>query len=286
MELFSRPSFREMINFANPEAEAALWVSPRSVATYAMRLFGYIQPRVVQALSEAAGKIHISFEGWTTKGGKRGFFGIVAHFANASGVIQDLPIDLPQLAGSHMGGAIASTLIKTLEVYGITRNKLGYFVLDNATNNDTAIAALACVYNFDATHQRLRCSPHMLNLISQAIIFGADREAYNNAAEQLTTEELYLQEWRKDGPLGVLIDFINYIKTPQQYELFREFQRAANAELPAGERFRVLEPVKPVVTCWNSYHAAFKRATQLQAAYNFKLPTTSSCLQLLCRAPY
>jgi hypothetical protein len=44
MELLTRPSFREMINFANPEAEAALWVSPRSVATYAMRLFRCIQP--------------------------------------------------------------------------------------------------------------------------------------------------------------------------------------------------------------------------------------------------
>ena len=54
MELLARPSFREMINFANPEAEAELWVSPRSVATYAMRLFRHIQPQVVQALSEAA----------------------------------------------------------------------------------------------------------------------------------------------------------------------------------------------------------------------------------------
>ncbi|KAI0568127.1 hypothetical protein Alg215_12348, partial [Pyrenophora tritici-repentis] len=46
------------------------------------------------------------------------------------------------------------------------------------------------------------------------------------------------------------------------------FQTAANAELPARERLHVLEPVKPVVTRWNSYYAAFKRATQLQAAYN------------------
>jgi hypothetical protein len=79
---------------------------------------------------------------------------------------------------------------------------------------------------------------------------------------------LYIKEWRQQGPLGVLIDVINYIKTPQQYELFREFQHAVNAELPAGERLRVLEPVKPVVTRWNSYYAAFRRATQLQAAYN------------------
>ncbi|KAI0569829.1 hypothetical protein A1F97_11065 [Pyrenophora tritici-repentis] len=235
MELLSNASFREIINFANPEAEAALW------------------PQVVHALSQAASKIHISFDGWSTKGGKRGFFGSVAYFADASGVIRDLPIDLPLLAGAHTGEAISTAIIKTLKVYGITRDKLGYFVLDNAAN-DTAIAALSRVYDFDATHRRLRCGPHTLNLIGQAVIFGGDRDAYDNAAKQLSIEELYLQEWRKQGPLGVLVDVINYIKTPQQYELFREFQRAANAELPVRERLKVLKPVKPVVTRWNSYY--------------------------------
>jgi hypothetical protein len=35
-----------------------------------------------------------------------------------------LPIDLPQLAGAHTGEAISSTVIKTLEVYGVIRDKL------------------------------------------------------------------------------------------------------------------------------------------------------------------
>jgi hypothetical protein len=124
MELLSPPSFREMINLANLEAEAALWLSPRSVATYVMRLFRHIQPQVVQTLSEAGGKIHISFDGWTIKGGNREFFGIVASVADAFGGTRDLPIDLPQLARAHTGEAISSTIIKTLEVYGVTRDKL------------------------------------------------------------------------------------------------------------------------------------------------------------------
>jgi len=63
MELISRPSFREMIAFANPEAEAALWVSPRSVTAYALRLYRRMQPEVVKALSTAVSKVHISFDG-------------------------------------------------------------------------------------------------------------------------------------------------------------------------------------------------------------------------------
>ncbi|KAG9376623.1 Dimer-Tnp-hAT domain containing protein [Pyrenophora tritici-repentis] len=97
---------------------------------------------------------------------------------------------------------------------------------------------------------------------------GSVMDAYGNTQEQYNTEEQYMREWRKDGPIGVLVDVINYIKTPQQYELFRGYQRLANNNLPAEGRLKVLEPVKPVVTRWNSYYAAFERATKLQAAYN------------------
>lgn len=60
---------------------------------------------------------------------------------------------------------------------------------------------------------------------------------------------------------------INYIKTPQQHELFENFQRLANRELPINEQ-KILAPVKPVVTRWNSYCSAFERAVQLQPAIN------------------
>ena len=60
-----------------------------------MRLYRHLEPLVVVDLSQAVSKIHISFDGWTTKGGKRGFFGIVAYYADAFGNLRDLPIALP-----------------------------------------------------------------------------------------------------------------------------------------------------------------------------------------------
>jgi hypothetical protein len=80
-----------------------------------------------------------------------------------------------------------------------------------------------------------------------------------------------MHEWRRDGPLGVLLSVINYIKTPQQYALFAEFQRLAHRELPTNapaEDRKILEPVKPVVTRWNSYYSCFERAIKLQSAVN------------------
>ncbi|KAG9379739.1 Dimer Tnp hAT domain containing protein [Pyrenophora tritici-repentis] len=210
---FETPAFRQMIEFANPEAADALWLR------------------------------------WLDdKGGKRGFFGVVAHFADADGTIRDLPIALPQLTGAHTGERIAEVVGNIIDVFGITRSQLGYFVLDNAYANDTAVTKLAQRFEFTASHHRLRCGPHTLNLVGQMIIFGFDKDAYDNDQDEHKTEAAYLQEWRQQGPLGVLIDIINYIQTPQQHDLFADCQR------------------RPVVTRWNSFHDTFVRAAKLHNA--------------------
>lgn len=269
MELISRASTRELFRVVSTEVEGALWRSPRSVATYAMRLFHAIQPQIVDALSSAASKIHISFDGWTTKGGTRGFFGIVAHFATASGKIHDLPIALPQLNGAHTGEAIATAVVATLRAYGITSDTLGYFVLDNASNNDTTIAAVAREFgDFNPTQRRLRCGPHTINLIGQALLFGNNKDAYDNAAEHINDEEAFIAAWRKHGALGTLLSVITYIKTPQQHALFTECLKASNNDLPAAARVKMLRPIKPVVTRWNSYYSALERATYLKGGFD------------------
>jgi hypothetical protein len=45
----------------------------------------------------------------------------------------------------------------------------------------------------------------------------------------------------------VLLSVVTYIKTPQQYALFKKFQRIAYCDLPIEEQ-KILEPIKPVVT--------------------------------------
>ena len=99
------------------------------------------------------------------------------------------------------------------------------------------------------------------------MIWGKDSDAYDNESEQYDNKEKSLLDWRKNGPLGVLLDVLNYIKIPQQHELFISFQHRANDELSADKR-KILEPIKPVVTRWNSYQTAFERATELQHAIN------------------
>ena len=130
-----------------------------------MRLYDHLRPQVVTELSRAQSKIHISFDGWTTKGGKRGFLGIVAHYVDKQGDIVDLPIALPQLTGAYSGHGMAKVVIQTLKEFGINAQRIGYFVLDNASNNDTAIDAIALTIGFNLRHRRLCCSPYTINLV-------------------------------------------------------------------------------------------------------------------------
>jgi hypothetical protein len=108
-----------MIAAANPEAAVSLWSSHVSVARYVMRLYNYIKLIVVKQLSCSLSKIHISFDGWTTKGGKRGYLGLVAHFVSHEGALIDLPITLPQLMGAHTGENMAEIVLKVFEDFGI-----------------------------------------------------------------------------------------------------------------------------------------------------------------------
>lgn len=261
---FETESFKRMLCFANPAAEEALWASYYSVARFVIRLYDHLKLIVKAELATAVSKVHISFDGWTTKGGKRGFFGVVAHYANTEGKIVDLPIALPQLAGVHSGEAIGDCVSKALSTFGITPSRLGYFVLDNATANDVAIESLAKQYGFVASWRRLRCGPHTLNLVGQTVMFGKDKDAYDNDPRHEKTEEKFMAEWRRLGPLGVFLDVINHISTPKQHFSFARFQHLAHDEDSTNNSDVLKSVVKACITRWNSYCAAFERGLTLR----------------------
>jgi hypothetical protein len=133
--------------------------------------------------------------------------------------------------------------------------------------NGTAITAISSAYDFDSTHRRLRCGCHTINIIGQALLFGKDKEAYNNAPEHVQDEETFMAQWRKDGVLGTLLAVIAYIKTPQQHDLFTKCLAASDNDLPAEARVKLLRPIKPVVTRWNSCYNTLERATYLKGGF-------------------
>jgi hypothetical protein len=50
--------------------------------------------------------------------------------------------------------------------------KIGYAVLNNAENNDTAMEELGKRFGFDGRRRRKRCVSHIFNLFAKALLFG------------------------------------------------------------------------------------------------------------------
>ncbi|KAG9376557.1 hypothetical protein A1F94_013104 [Pyrenophora tritici-repentis] len=261
LRVIETPQFRNMIAAASPLAEALLWRSHQTLRDHIIAEYNAYVPAVAAYLREARSLIHVSFDNWTSTGGRYAFTGLCVHYLNGEGKLVDHLLGLPELHGAHTGNNIASVAATILRLFGVNDTSVGYFVLDNASNNDTAVESLAEEFNFTASERRLRCCCHILNLGAQLVIWGKDRSAYENDAAHLDDEEKYMDEWRKYGPIGVLFDVIASICTPQTRQLLERLQRDEAEAIGVTANIRQL--VKPVKTRWNSYFDTFVRAAEL-----------------------
>ncbi|KAG9379882.1 hypothetical protein A1F94_010238 [Pyrenophora tritici-repentis] len=157
--------------------------------------------------------------------GRYAFTGLCVHYLNGEGKLVDHLLGLPKLHGAHTGNNIALVAATILQLFSVDDISVRYFVLNNVSNNDTAVKSLAEEFNFTASERRLRCCCHILNLGAQLVIWGKDRSAYENDAAHLNDEEKYIDKWRKYGPIRVLFDVIASICTPQTRQLLERLQR-------------------------------------------------------------
>jgi len=137
---------------------------------------------------------------------------------------------MKRLRGRHMGENQAYHFWVVVETYHL-QEKIGYFTLDNASNNDTAMLCIQTYLQnsgipFYAVTRRLRCFGHVINLVVKAFLWGEDPEAFeievtNCQAHEKEQEELLA--WHKKGPCGKLHNLLVYITgSPQRRDRFEE----------------------------------------------------------------
>jgi hypothetical protein len=61
-------------------------------------------------------------------------------------------LSLPKLYSAYSSDNIALVVLVTMQLFGVDAKKVSYFVLNNAYNNNIAIAALVDKYSFKATY--------------------------------------------------------------------------------------------------------------------------------------
>src|SRR5579859_3576779 len=169
---------------------------------------------------------------------------------------------MPCVSRAHMGVNIANAVADILQSYNIGQ-KLGYIMLDHATNNDTVVKAvhdelaereIGPLTIMTTGERRLQCFRHILNLVVKALLFGKDIDALEISSAEFAT-------WRKIGAVSKLHNIVRWIRaSPQRRERFVQLQLEA---LQAEEAFMVRQNND---TRWNSMYAIIESAIHLQRA--------------------
>ena len=185
-----------------------------------------------QQLQDSQSCIHLSLDSWTS-GNHLSILGVIGHTI-VGGQLQEYVLALQEIQGRHTGENLAPIVLAILQDYSIT-HKLGYVQMDNATNNDTLMAALSSgislfvsysnyytnillglPYDYDATEHRVRCLGHILNLAVQDFLCVSDIEHTEGASlNDISTDRCF-------GVLGKLHNLATvFSRDPQKLQRFK-----------------------------------------------------------------
>ena len=144
-----------MIGAASEEALSVLWKSHNSVHAHIIADFNAFLPTVRMKLRGAITKIHVSFNGWTTYNNCHALTGIYVHYLDDTRRIVDYMLALPKQLRKHSSVNYIAVLNNILKQFGITSERLGYFITNNAINNDACIRELSTTYTFNKKDKRI-----------------------------------------------------------------------------------------------------------------------------------
>ena len=95
--------------------------------------------------------------------------------------MKNVLLGLKPMYGAHSGVAMAEEMLAIMREFKVS-DRIGYFVADNAANNNCALREIAKEIDVDPVRQRVRCSAHVINLVAKAILYGTDSDCVADAA--------------------------------------------------------------------------------------------------------
>lgn len=123
-------------------------------------------------IANARSWINIDFHAWSSENGLS-LQKVVAHFLGGKKHhLKTILLGFPQL-NSHHGFEQALIQLGVLQNYTIDINKLEWFVLDNSSNNNTALTKLSKTISFDSIKEQLQYARHMINLATKTFLFDS-----------------------------------------------------------------------------------------------------------------
>lgn len=273
-------SFRRMMLNGRPELEqAGCLPCAKTAKEWIATDFHRFRDKAAEVLACVPYNLHFTIDLWTANNGL-GLNGVFAHWLDEDGKKCKLLLSLPEIDESHAGENIAKGVEKIIRDWKL-EDRIGYFVTDNASNNNSCIDSLGEKFNFRSTERRLRCICHILNLVAMAIMYSKDLEAFKNTEGFENIEDVaeQLKRWRDTGPLGKLHNVIMWITDKhadgQRLRIFGQLKDELDKnglappqpiDRPTGKRQRRqhVSLKRPGDTRWNSHYFAYEAATDLR----------------------
>ncbi|OAA37489.1 Ribonuclease H-like protein [Cordyceps fumosorosea ARSEF 2679] len=259
------PEWYAVLHTVNRMAPATVTQSRGQVPRLLEASFSSHREALACNIAASVTQIHFTIDTWSSPS-QHGLLAIVAHFINdESRQPRKALLALRELKGAHSGDSLAEIFTEVIDSYGM-RDRIGYFTLDNASNNDTMLRALANTFGFNPAHRRLRCHGHIINLAVQAFLFGKNKDASDEAMRQVTMlsrrehdgvgrRAETAQSWRQHGPLGMLHNLVVWIRSSTQR--YQAFVQAAGRMIPQDNSTR-----------WNSWYRMIHVALSLRKEVN------------------
>jgi hypothetical protein len=130
-------SFRKIITYIDSTAKNKLPKSGKTIRTDIVRYFHEAKSTIIELLSTARSKIHLSFDLWTAPN-YIPMLAITGHWTRSDHTVKTTLLSIQEISGPHDGENIGQTVYDVIQEFGI-EDKIGFFMGDNATNNDTTI---------------------------------------------------------------------------------------------------------------------------------------------------
>ncbi|KAF7445680.1 Dimer-Tnp-hAT domain containing protein [Pyrenophora tritici-repentis] len=259
--------FRELLLFLNPALLNHLPNAAKTIRSWVMNAFISKKQQLREDLHHSRSRISISFDLWTSPN-PYAILGVVAMWIDTTGMRRVTALGMRRIYGEHTGENLGSVVLELLEEYDISGDQIGYFMLDNASANDTAVEFILkdlCPWmkSKQRRHRRLRCLGHVINLCCQAFLMGRNCEKYlaklekhHQRGDYTKVEEL----WKKFGCLGRLHNLVRYIRlTPQRREEFATVIIGGDLS-----QFDGLELIQNNSTRWNLWFYSITRALNVR----------------------
>lgn len=258
---------RAIFEYLNPSVGLRdAHISGNTVRKRAMEAYNKHKRTVIEVLQKAPGLVHVSFDGWRSRN-RHAFFGITAFFRDENDKPCKIVLGVPEVSERHHGYNIGGVILDIIYDYEIDK-KVGYFTLDNAENNDTAMEVIGAELGFNGKARRGRCFGHILNLAAKAILFGKNAEAFEqqlSGAEALSDAEHEL--WRKKGPVGKLHNLVVSINRSDMLTYLLDDLQQRDIDASNDSTVKSKKALRVVVdndTRWLSQLYMIRRALQLR----------------------